>query len=261
MSIQISQRFLKLNKHSLGEQAPIEEIAPETLETSYTQDPIEVVEVKGDTVMHRHFGHPHEHPIAMRHRKSSSDPLHGEEDKLVDEYKDLWDRAKKGECSPNEIKRIKEIQGRLSEINSTRQEDAKRILGEMLETSQDQESFNIGNREKEPKNIPMGRVSNFPIKKALDAVSLVSSKLEKAHHGQPHYPDTDPEHYGTKGTMKTPTIGEAIEKDNAGKKKVYIENEKEAPKGFTVWEGPKGGKYYDENEHLYGRGKRKKRRK
>src|SRR6476619_4109206 len=46
--------------------------------------------------MHSHFGHPDRHPVRMRHRKVSADPLHKEEDGLIDEWFDLWDKAKAG---------------------------------------------------------------------------------------------------------------------------------------------------------------------
>lgn len=79
--------------------------------------------------MHSHFGHPDAHPIRMRHRKMSADPLHKEEDGLLDEWYDLYDKAKQGQCTAQELKRIEEIRGRIGEINSSRSTDAERILG------------------------------------------------------------------------------------------------------------------------------------
>lgn len=82
-----------------------------------------------DVGMHSHFGSPNPHPIRMRHRKASADPLHKEEDSLMDEWYDLYDKAQQGQCTAQELKRIEEIRGRIGEINSSRSSDAERILG------------------------------------------------------------------------------------------------------------------------------------
>lgn len=79
--------------------------------------------------MHRHQGHPDSHPVMLRHRKVSADPMHKEEDGLIDEWKDLYDKAAKGECTAMELARINEIRGRIDEINASRSSDAQAILG------------------------------------------------------------------------------------------------------------------------------------
>lgn len=154
---------------SIGAQKPFNVQKPD-IENTVTQDEVDTVEFEGGTstnlimprLTHRHYGHLEDHPIALRHRKNSLDPLHGEEDKLVDEFKELFDKAKKGECNPVEMGRLQSIQGRLSEIQASRQEDARRLLAEEFED-----------------NNP----SSLKLSKSLDAVLLstaVDSKLNKA---------------------------------------------------------------------------------
>lgn len=78
-------------------------------------------------LMHAHAGHVEPHPVALRHRKGSADPLHGEEDKLVDEYKDLYEKAGKGMCTGLELMRLREIRGQLKEIQGKRAGEAEAI--------------------------------------------------------------------------------------------------------------------------------------
>lgn len=136
MTIYVGQSVVKKQGGmGLGAQAPL---PPAQVEASFTQAPIDVVESDAGrkVLTHRHFGHPEEHPVTLRHRKASADPMHAEEDKLIDEYKDLYDKARKGECNPLEMKRIHELRGRLQEIQATRETDARRILGrDMLEAA------------------------------------------------------------------------------------------------------------------------------
>lgn len=82
---------------------------------------------------HQHIGAPDAHPIAMRHRKGSADAAHGEEDKLVDEYMVLYDKAGKGACTSQEMGRIQEIKASLGGINQQRQNEAARILGRQVQ--------------------------------------------------------------------------------------------------------------------------------
>ena len=141
---------------SVGTQMPIP--ASPVVETSYTQEPIDVVERRADrkVLTHRHFGHPEEHPVTLRHRKASIDPLHGEEDKIIDEYKDLYDKARRGECNSLEMRRIQEIRGRLQEIQASRETDARRILGrDMVEAADAQGgSFSLKPRPQQPPAVP-----------------------------------------------------------------------------------------------------------
>lgn len=79
--------------------------------------------------MHSHPGSPQAHPIRQRHRKGSADPLHKEEDTLMDEWHDLYDKAKEGMCTAQDLARIEQIRGRIDEISSSRTGDAEKILG------------------------------------------------------------------------------------------------------------------------------------
>ncbi len=78
---------------------------------------------------HRHFGHAQDHHIALRHRKTSADPLHGQEDKLVDEYRDLFEQARKGELAAAGMTRLRAVEGQLREIAATREAEAQGVAG------------------------------------------------------------------------------------------------------------------------------------
>ena len=216
------------------------------IEATYTQDPIEVVEA-GHALTHRHFGHPDEHPVAMRHRKGSADPLHGEEDKLVDEYKDLYDKARRGECTPAELGRVRDIRGRLSEINAAREGEARRVLGSMGEWDRDGDGFAIGQKHR-PSRRPAGTLS-----KAVDAAIMATGDISKGH-GEPNYPDDDPYDYGTDGSMTDPTFGEGVGKGGLEKDKVYVHGRGDAPEGAELRQGPRGGLFYDDGPSETGYG-------
>ena len=218
MTIQIST--IKKTGLSLGAQAPIEQsetqddvrrrsndfpdmesggFEGESLDDSYTQAPIDVQDDER-ILTHKHFGHPQDHPVALRHRKASADPLHKEEDKLIDQWKDLWDKAKKGECTPIELGTMKTIRGRLDEINGTRSDDARRILGD------DQAE---GTQGWPVQDLDTHRGS--PMHKSLDASMMLAGQIDKAFgHDEPNYPQDEPESDGIHGSMPKPTLGEVV---------------------------------------------------
>lgn len=111
----------------VGQQVPVPPMttAAPPIQAAETQEPKHVVERD----MHRHFGRADEHHVGLRHRKQSQDPLHGEEDKLYDELKNLRDKASKGECTLMEQARLREVQGALTAIQHQRQSDAQKVLG------------------------------------------------------------------------------------------------------------------------------------
>lgn len=82
-----------------------------------------------DILTHRHMGHPGEHSIALRHSKASADPLHKEEDKLVDQYKELYRLAMEGNLPPARESEMLETIAKLKEIQATRLEEAQGVVG------------------------------------------------------------------------------------------------------------------------------------
>lgn len=148
--------------------------------SAVTQRPVETVDdpngsedsgdrgdQRGTDLTHRHFGHPQEHPVALRHRKKSADPLHGEEDSLVDEWKDIREKATRGECSPQEMSRMRQVKGRIDEIQSTREGDARRIVGDELNNGMDDSAAWLG--------------------KAMDAATMVAESVLRNASGHKHY--------------------------------------------------------------------------
>jgi len=224
------------------EQGPIE---AETVDESFTQAPIDVRENER-SLEHRHFGHPDAHPVGMRHRKISSDPSHREEDHLLDEWKDLYDKAKSGSCTPMELRRIRDIRGRLEELNATRIEDARRIIGDQLENPMrgDERVENAGVgavppvggakaaagqlatpkwNERADALRPAGDPYAWPkrqmgknsgLRKSMDAAIMLSSAIINGRD-EPPYPADEPEDDGTYGAMPDPADGE-VAHDLAG---------------------------------------------
>lgn len=125
------QGLLRKGTLSLGTQQPTPPVDPtaaaphETnLQAAETQAPRETV----DAETHRHYGHPEDHPVGLRHRKASQDPLHKEEDGLYDQFKELRDKANRGECSPAELIGLREVQGKLASIQHERKRTAQALL-------------------------------------------------------------------------------------------------------------------------------------
>lgn len=225
MTITVGQSLIaKQGGMSLGTQGPIS--PSPAVEASYTQEPTTVEEVQAKKVLtHRHFGHPEEHPVTLRHRKASIDPMHNEEDKIIDEYKDLYDKAKKGECNPLEMKRVHQLRGRLHEIQASRESDARRILGDdMLEAAA---GFSLAPPKPPQQSAPPKITGNnlltqtasarsgktfksYPIKKTVDSAIMATDSILKSHRGEPHYPADLPEDYGIHGSMTDPTEGEVV---------------------------------------------------
>jgi hypothetical protein len=243
MTIAVGQSVVNKQGMSVGTQAPLGPVP--AVEASYTQRPVHVAETGPDrkVLTHRHFGHPEEHPVTLRHRKASADPMHGEEDKIIDEYKDLYDKARKGECNPPEMRRIQELRGRLQEIQATRETDARRILGDDMLEGADVQGHTFSLKPKAPPAQPAPRRpsgSNLLTQTAslrsgktfkgeglakargpevdpdeelessvswsLDAVVMVSDSILKAV-GEPSYPADEPEDDGIHGSMARPAYG------------------------------------------------------
>lgn len=198
MTIYVGQSIVK--KHGgmgLGAQRP----APE-VEASFTQEPIDVAESTPErkVLTHRHFGHPEEHPVTLRHRKASADPSHGEEDKIIDEYKDLYDKARKGECNPLEMKRVHELRGRLQEIQATREGDARRILGRDMVEAADAQG---GTFSLKPRTAPAKPAAPKPSGGNLltQTASGRSGKTFKGEYPEDYYGDDVEEEGGLESTI------------------------------------------------------------
>jgi len=115
-----------------------------------------------DVITHRHFGHPQEHPIALRHSKESMDPLHKEEDKLVDQYKQLYRKAQQGLLSPVEEAGLLGIMGKLKEIQATRADEASNVLGQLMGQDNVPNNQNRGGNSLEgTENITRGLAQRF----------------------------------------------------------------------------------------------------
>lgn len=91
------------------------------------EDQLEQDNESGGQLMHAHSGHSAPHPVALRHRATSMDPLHKDEDKLVDEYKNLYEKAGQGLCTGVDLMRLREIKGQLRELQGKRQAEAQKI--------------------------------------------------------------------------------------------------------------------------------------
>lgn len=105
--------------------APATPAAPSTAGTGHDPD------------THRHYGHPDDHPVGLRHRKASQDPLHGQEDKLYDELKELRDGAGRGELSPMQMTRLREVQGQLQAIQHQRMQEAQQLASPASQVDND----------------------------------------------------------------------------------------------------------------------------
>jgi hypothetical protein len=106
----------------------------------------------GLELTHRHFGMAKEHPVALRHGKSGMDALHKEEDKLVDEYRDLFAKARQGVASHQDIARAQEIKRALGEMNQRRLDEARTIL-EGLNMGSDRVSGHAPVRQPQPRPV------------------------------------------------------------------------------------------------------------
>lgn len=286
MTIAVGQSIVsKQGSMSVGTQMPIQ--APPTMEASYTQDPVDVAESDPSrkVLTHRHFGHPEEHPVTLRHRKASVDPMHGEEDKVIDEYKDLYDKARRGECNPVEMKRVHQLRGRLQEIQASRESDARRILGgDLLEAAASPGGgFSLKPpapmQQPAPPKVTGGNLLTqtasgrsgktfkaYPIRKAVDSAIMATDSIMKSHHGELHYPADRPENYGVHGSMPHPASGDVAHdvqhatatgpysrdvtggriSEKAGQDgRRYLHPGEEPPPGTSVQQGPRGGQFIE----------------
>ena len=92
-----------------------------------------------DVITHRHAGHTHDHPIALRHVSSGTDAYHKEEDRLVDEYAKLYAKAQGGQLlSFQEEQAMLQAVEKLKQIQATRESEAQAILGEQQQMQVEQ---------------------------------------------------------------------------------------------------------------------------
>ena len=91
------------------------------------------------SITHRHAGHTHDHPIALRHVSSGTDAYHKEEDRLVDEYAKLYAKAQGGQLlSFQEEQAMLQAVEKLKQIQATRESEAQAILGEQQQMQVEQ---------------------------------------------------------------------------------------------------------------------------
>lgn len=205
MEIYLGNTLLNKSGLSIGTQSQVED--------TYTQAPVDVREDQNQSMVHRHQGHPDEHPVSLRHRKTSADPLHKEEDKIIDQFKDLWDKAKRGECNPLELAAMRTLRGRLEEINNTRLSDAQRILGGSVDNNESLGAFSPQEPEVERDTYEKPALAAKPklaksssLRKSADAAIMISGMIMNGV--EPNYPADEPEDDGTHGSMPDPTDGE-----------------------------------------------------
>lgn len=173
--------------------------------------------------MHRHQGHPETHPVRLRHRKTSADPLHKEEDGLVDQWKDLYDKAQQGMCTPQELQQLEQIRARVGELNASRATDAERILGLSM-------AMNSIRKAQDLVGQPVHVVDSSPKKFEVKLEQKDESWRNKAsEYGDPEPKDIIPNNDGYKDQEDhSESVWGTVPKDNRVNV-VYPTNVKDAP--------------------------------